>query len=365
MPLDGPRDHASGSKKSPAPAEPQGGVKQLAAQALPPGLGSILPPHPANSVMSMIGDKTLGGNAIRHKNAGARIFEAGGKFGVACSLKGLRLSSRRSLGRIIVLAKPRNLREDFLQYGIGATGRAARIGFFFPSEREQRAMHHNARPTSVVVLGVFNIIYGAAVGLYSVCGGLMLVAGAAVGTSQTTQSGQQAGPIGFDQYEFIQRRVPSFYIIGAVSTTVWTLIPLILVGAGIGVLRVQGWARTASILCAAALVLATAVDLAYTISLVDPAMADYYAEKAKAPGMAGLAVAANLPLIHAITIFSNIFPVVYPIALLIILNRPRIKAAFVPKALPADVPIREGDHADAAADRADERILPASETDHR
>jgi hypothetical protein len=205
---------------------------------------------------------------------------------------------------------------------------------------------------------VFNIIFGAAVGLYSACSGLMPLVGTAIGTTPTTSSGQQAGLIGFDLYGFIQQRVPSFYIFSAVSTAVWILVPFVLVATGIGILRMQGWARMASILCASVLVLATVANLAYTIALVDPVMADYYAEKAKAPGMAGLAVAADPSLIHAITIFSNLLMVIYPAALLIILNRSRIKAAFVPAALAAlaaDL-VRESAHAEPAG--ADKRIQP-------
>jgi hypothetical protein len=230
---------------------------------------------------------------------------------------------------------------------------------FFSSVREQRAMHRNARPTSVLVLAILNLILGGTGLVYSICGGLGLVLAALWLPTLPKTPGQPTQPGMFDAYQYVQQRVPSYYAFTGTSLGVSLAGQIVLLVSGVGLLKMRRWARTASLLYASVAVFMALVSLPYMMGLVNPAMAEFYGEAAKGPGMAIYSLFSDPMVLSVMTTLGSVVGLIYPVTLLIILNRPRIKAAFVPAALPADTPIRNEQRAAAGADTVDERIRPS------
>jgi len=217
-------------------------------------------------------------------------------------------------------------------------------------------MHRDARPTSVLVLAILNLILGGMGLIAFICGGVMLALLAVWIPTLPKAPGQPTQPGFFDPYQYVQARVPSYYAVTGAAMGVSLIGQAILVVSGIGLLKMRRWARTVSILFASVSVFMTLVGLPYMIAVVNPVMAEYYSELAKGQGMAMYSMFSDPIMLSVMNIFGSLVGLIYPVTQLIILNRPRIKAAFVPAALPADLshPNKEG--MDAGADTTDERM---------
>jgi hypothetical protein len=96
-----------------------------------------------------------------------------------------------------------------------------------------------------------------------------------------------------------------------------------LLSAGVGLLKLQSWARILSFIYAPISILYHIVSAVYQIVLVTPAMQASYA---KNPAFAGMSSFTGV--VSGIGVFFGLVFMLYPIVVLVILLRPSIAAVF-------------------------------------
>ena len=164
------------------------------------------------------------------------------------------------------------------------------------------------RPTSITVLGVLNIVFGA----------LGFVAIIFTAVSLMMPAGHTNNPV----FEII-RNSPVLATWMKISLPLGFLSCVVSIAAGIGLLKLKGWARTLSIIYAiysiVVIVLGTAIN---AIFLMRPLMEQASQKQGpEAAVLIGGAIGGT---------FGSCFGMIYPVLLLIFMFRPNVKAAFRP-----------------------------------
>jgi hypothetical protein len=168
------------------------------------------------------------------------------------------------------------------------------------------------RPVPVSIFGILNIVFGV-YALYSVFATLSTL-------SITGETKNEIAKIIHD--------VPAY------ATWVKCTIPLgllsfvLLVPAGVGLLRLAEWARNLSIAYG---VYAILFDIAVAITNYRYVLPRVLGEAFRANG------GSSVPL-AVVAIMGGLFGMIYPVALIVFMMRKEIVAAFRPPALPPDLP---------------------------
>jgi hypothetical protein len=187
------------------------------------------------------------------------------------------------------------------------------------------------RPTSVLVIAIFHFIVGGIgvmsdlCGTFAVAGGNKLFSGLG-GPQQAQQTAELE--------KAMKEKVPGYeaYQIGILALS-W-LFDVALISAGVGLLRMKPWARTLSLVYAVISLLAKVFVAVYTILYLAPATAE--AVKAALPPQGAgpqaaqaqqvMSFATDIAKITAVA--TPFLSMIYPLAVLIVLGRPSIGAAF-------------------------------------
>ena len=161
------------------------------------------------------------------------------------------------------------------------------------------------RPTSVTVFGILNIVWGA----LGLCGPSALLITLRVRT-------MMENPV-----MTVMTDDPLLYgwLIG--SQILGLIAAIVLVAAGIGLLGLKPWARTASIVYAIYAIVGVALGTIINLTVVFPRVAELV-QQAPAPrgaGMMGGMVGGTC---------GGVVWLAYPILLLIFMTRPKVVAAF-------------------------------------
>ena len=198
------------------------------------------------------------------------------------------------------------------------------------------------RPTAVLVIAIFHFIIGGLGVISSLCFGILMLILAAlfnVAISEMQKKDPQEAKLLEDfigSFANIPGLIP--YLIG--STVISLILAVVLIVAGFGLLKMRGWARTASILYAVVALLMTVGGGLYSIAVINPAVEKANQEllqkieaHAKAKGRPVPAQQqnpfANNPFINAGSgIFGMAMGSAYPIAVLIVMFLPKVTAAF-------------------------------------
>lgn len=165
-----------------------------------------------------------------------------------------------------------------------------------------------ARPASLIVFGVINIVFG----LIGLCG---TAASSAMFFVDLPQDPRISNPA----LDLLNTNA-SYRLYLQVTTVIGALASLVLLAAGIGLLLAKAWGRTLSIGYGCfAIVFAVVGMIGNWTFVMKPMLAA--AQEAGGPaamGAVGGAVA---------TLLSGIFSLIYPIVLLVFMNRPALRAA--------------------------------------
>ena len=186
------------------------------------------------------------------------------------------------------------------------------------------------RPTSVIVIAIFQLIFGGLGLMCNLCAGIVLLAGGPQ-AFQFAGAGPNPGTTLQEEMEkFQSEKLPQAKAVQAVGFVTSLLFALMMVASGIGLLKMQPWARTLAIVYAIAGIANALFTTIYALMYTAPMMREFIALK-KSQG--------NLKPQETITInalelstnlagYSPLLFLVYPIIVLIILLRPKIGAAF-------------------------------------
>jgi hypothetical protein len=194
------------------------------------------------------------------------------------------------------------------------------------------------RPTSVLVVAILHLVGGGLSLLFGLCGlGRQVV-------SQGNPVMFQRGPQGPEQKKRLQefqkalqahldRELPYNRTVKYINTGNSYLLDVMLISAGIGLLYLQPWARTLSLVYAVLSLLAKVITIG-TVSVTWPVLSAFVERQARGdPNLTRISLAMQIT--EVIMIGLLVIVAIYPIAVLIVLTRPSVKAAFKRKRAPA------------------------------
>jgi len=225
----------------------------------------------------------------------------------------------------------------------------------------------NRRPTSVVVLGILNIIFGSLGLVCVVCAGFGLLVGSSL--TNLGPPGAQNQPNALDQQKFLADHVTGYVPIEATRAVIGLVLAALLLASGIGLLKMRSWARLAGLVYGGVEVILLIAGLLYSIFVLNPAFADYYAEQAK-KNPTPMPFTFSVGVFHAGAILGFLFGILLPVTNLIILLRPNVRAAFTRASSPESEDDRYEDEDDDRPDLLDrrsdpdERIRPPEDRDY-
>jgi hypothetical protein len=185
------------------------------------------------------------------------------------------------------------------------------------------------RPTGAVVIAVLHIIGGTLLLLSSLCTGAAQLAGgqkAFMPSAGTAQSKQQQ-----DLTERMEKhladKAPGYQAIQYGQIGLSFVIAIILLAAGIGLLKMQSWARLLSILYAIVSILNHLFTIVYSFVFTIPALQEFVqAEKARDPANAFMYSAMESGGMIGVLV-ASVF-ILYPILVLIVMLWPGMGEAF-------------------------------------
>ena len=184
------------------------------------------------------------------------------------------------------------------------------------------------RPTSVTVFGILNLVFGA-MGLCGVLWSLAMLYG------PIAEQVAKDNPV---LREMQANRAFSVY--SYVATALGFVFTLVLLAAGVGLLRMRPWGRTASIVYGVYGIFSASAGTLFTFLFVLEPMLEKNQElpAAERAGVIGGVVGG---------VFGACFGLVYPVLLLVFMFRGNVVAAFAAAAqgdgrLPPDAPFETG-----------------------
>jgi len=181
------------------------------------------------------------------------------------------------------------------------------------------------RPTAVTVLGILNIVFGSLGLAGNLCCGVGLLVFAGAINQAAAQNPQQFQPFK-DMIDGITRAAPWLLAYFVAMLIVGTVLGVMLLIGGIGLLKLKNWARILSILVAVLHLLLQAGNFVYNVSVIQPAMVQAQQQML---AQAGAPAPPANPFGNAFfSGFGSILSVAYYIVLLVFLLQPRIAAAF-------------------------------------
>jgi hypothetical protein len=169
-------------------------------------------------------------------------------------------------------------------------------------------MPRNRRPPLILVMAILNFVMGGLTLLCGLCaaGGNALVA--AMGTNNQMGIG--------DMTTYMDKEVPGWQVIEVGRGLLLILLAVILIVAGIGLLKMQTWARWVCVFYAVASILLTIGHATFELAVAKPAM-DKWKQKQtnqpppsgayKAGEVFGAGMVAAIPIIYALTLGITMF----------------------------------------------------------
>jgi hypothetical protein len=211
------------------------------------------------------------------------------------------------------------------------------------------------RPTTVLVLAIFNFVLGGMGVMSMLCLGGMGALFLAM-ANVTPPPGQ---PNPMKEVWGMYEAIPGFIPYTIATTLLGVVLAVLLIIAGFGLLRMQTWARTICIAYAIIAILMGGVGLVYQLTTANPAMATWQMENARKKG---IPVATPPVFADIMAVGGTLLGAIYPVTLLIVLNLSHVRAAFAapPREAGDEESSSEDDHRgryrERRADDEDDRI---------
>jgi hypothetical protein len=193
-------------------------------------------------------------------------------------------------------------------------------------------MNPQQRPTAVLVMAILNFVWGGWKLMGFLCGGLGLLfilvlvknlPAPPAGPGGTVSPNPMADMWGM--YE----SVPGFFPYTLVTTVVGLGMETLLIVAGVGLLKLRPWARSACLVYSVYTIFITLVGTVYTIVWVKPAILRWFEEHSPVPGAAPPTMFMSGGLSDLLSILGAVIGMAYAVALLVVMLLPHVRAAFV------------------------------------
>jgi hypothetical protein len=210
-------------------------------------------------------------------------------------------------------------------------------------------MKRPERPSAVLVVAILELSFGGLALVAGLCG----ILGLLIGRLITGLPGAQARP----NVEAIMRaKVPYYDAIQCVDVTLTLLTGIVLITSGIGLLRLRPWVRWLTIGYACWYIVSSILRFLFALTVIQPIMHEVIAEMRADPKMPPQA-GHFLDMSESIGTSAAYVPLIFlavPIAILIIMFLPHVKAAFRP--IPPQLSEEEEFEDD---DRSEEEVPPS------
>jgi hypothetical protein len=197
----------------------------------------------------------------------------------------------------------------------------------------------------VTVFAVLNFVFGGLGLLGYCCGAIGLIA--VLGMSNSP--GPQGQPNPLKEMLEVYQSIPGFLPYSIISTLLGLIAVIVLIVAGIGLLRLRPWARWACIVYGIYSIIAQGIGLVYTIVYVNPAMQRWAEDFSRRTGQA--AGSGSTGMNNAISLVGALLGMAYGIALLTVMLLPSVADAFAGRG----VRVREEFDRDDYDDRYDDQ----------
>jgi hypothetical protein len=203
------------------------------------------------------------------------------------------------------------------------------------------------RPTSVVVLAIFQLLFGV-LALLNYAVALSGAEKALAGLVPMKQAGQDQRGLDLQGIEQeLEEKVANYVLIQKAFAGFGLILSLMMIASGIGLLKLHSWARTVAILYAALSILYTVSYFVWYFSVAPPVLSEYSRQLAATGGPDMQAAAQFLPALVMGGEACGGVSLVYPLLVLLVLCRRRVRAAFRGEPWPPEV---EDVHGPYAAD---------------
>ena len=182
------------------------------------------------------------------------------------------------------------------------------------------------RPTTILVVAILHIV-GGSIGMFGSCYTVVTLgvaqASPAAPPTPTTQRGPTAPPTTSELLKYCETHAPGYwaYQIGALVASF--VLDIMLLAAGIGLLKMLPWARTLSIVYAPLSILFHIVSFVYQMIFLVPAMSEAYNQY---PAFASLSSIMTIALYLGLG--ASLLVTIYPIVVLVIMLKRLTAAAF-------------------------------------
>jgi hypothetical protein len=191
------------------------------------------------------------------------------------------------------------------------------------AELWKRAFMLRRRPTTILVIAILHLV-GGSIGLFGSCYSLTILGAAQVTTATpATPKGQATPPSTSEVMKYCATHVPGYWVFQVGSLTASMVLDIMLLTAGIGLLKMQPWARTLSVVYAPLSILFHVVSFIYQVVFLAPAMLEAYQQY---PSMAAFSSIMGFALYAGL--FASLLVTLYPIVVLVIMFRRSTIAAF-------------------------------------
>jgi hypothetical protein len=187
------------------------------------------------------------------------------------------------------------------------------------------------RPTAVLVMAILNFVFGGGNVLCSLCAGV----GIAILALMINQPGMANDPNMRELKEVLasmNRDIPLMIPFAIGSAVVGLILSIILIIAGIGLLKLRPWARNLCIFYGVVAILVQIGELLFRILYMGPATEEwqrnFVAHHGQIRPQANNPFASNPAANSVLEVAGTIFGMAYAIALLVVMFLPRVSAAF-------------------------------------
>jgi hypothetical protein len=221
-------------------------------------------------------------------------------------------------------------------------------------------------PTAVKTIGVLQLVFGI---LGLVCG-LIALAGGAKALNQGGGGGGMPGGLTEERIQqMVEDEIPHQKALEHVEMAVGVVLSILMVVSGGGLVNRQPWGRTVAIVYAISSICFHVVDLLYGILVVVPGMNAVADKVAAQAGANGGVIGGAMKGAMFVGLLISAAVTIYPIVVLVVMQRPGVKAALAgaggePFDVPRDYDDRErGPYGDVPPDDRyrqppDDRLTP-------
>jgi hypothetical protein len=190
-----------------------------------------------------------------------------------------------------------------------------------------------SKPTAVTVIAILQLVFGG-LGLFGAVVNLSGAPQQLAAVSQQNLPPNQRAPTQAELEQEIGKYVPHYHLVLQTSLALSGVLCLLMIGSGVGLLRLRPWGRSLAITYAVLSIAVSIASIVYQCAVVLPGMAGFSQEMANSPNPMWRMMAASMSSFAVFGAVLGAAFMIYPIIVLIIMLQPSVRAAFRGEAVP-------------------------------